>query len=162
MSRTWQKHNRLIPIHHDACQAGLIRDGSHSFFSCLATVLPNPYLSQARKPLNGKPCLAVPLLHIPWHNESGILPVGNAASDSVTSASLRYMPHHNPPFLAAADQYGKGFYQNQSGLHTDRNGFACKKISVDSSSIAAKKGGTKQDMTGSGRSWVPRFTLQQT
>ncbi len=37
-----------------------------------------------------------------------------------------------------------------------------QKISVDSSSVAAKKGGTKQDMTGSRGSWAQRFTLQQT
>ncbi len=35
-----------------------------------------------------------------------------------------------------------------------------EKISIDSSSVAAKKGGTKQDMTGSGRSWAQKCTLQ--
>ncbi len=35
-----------------------------------------------------------------------------------------------------------------------------QKISVDSSSVAAKKGGTKQDMTGSERSWAQKYTLQ--
>ncbi len=44
-----------------------------------------------------------------------------------------------------------------------RQGKIClQKILVDSSSVAAKKRGTKQDMTGSGRSWAQKYTLQQT
>ncbi len=37
-----------------------------------------------------------------------------------------------------------------------------QKISVDSSSIPSKKGGTKQDMTGSRRSWAQKYTSQHT
>ncbi len=37
-----------------------------------------------------------------------------------------------------------------------------QKISIDSSSVAPKRRGTKQDMTGSGRSWAQKYTLQQT
>ncbi len=99
------------------------------FMPCYGSSQPVP---EPGKETSQRQILPVPVLYIPWHNESGIL-AGNAASDSMTSASLRCMPHHNPPFLPATDEYGKGFHQNQSNPHTDRDGFACKKISVDSS-----------------------------
>ncbi len=126
------------PIHHDACQADQFRMvPTIPFMPCHSSSRPAP---EPGKETSQRQILPVHVLYIPWHNESGI-PAGNAASDSVTSASLRCMPHHSPTFLAVIDEYGKGFYSVQSNPHTDRERFACKKYRLIHNQLPPKKGG---------------------
>ncbi len=102
------------------------------FIPCYSSSQPVPEPGKETSQRQTLPCCTSFVL--PWHSESGIFPVGNAAINFMTSRIVSDVYRIiTPPFLPATDEYGKGFRHNQSNPHTGRDGFACKKFSVDSS-----------------------------